>query len=287
MNVNDRTIAARFIPACAGNAGPDARCSRASAVHPRVRGERGVPADRSTIFAGSSPRARGTPAPGIDPRRGQRFIPACAGNAQPFHQPSPPASVHPRVRGERGIGEDRPAYRVGSSPRARGTPELKRCHPPVRRFIPACAGNTCPWMCMLPAWPVHPRVRGERGSFVIANRDGPGSSPRARGTRNNPDSAVEAWRFIPACAGNANHTAGRADSIAVHPRVRGERAALTTGETFSSGSSPRARGTPFTTEWNHQKSRFIPACAGNAGASSPGQSNEPVHPRVRGERSGG
>ena len=49
------------------------------------------------------------------------------------------------------------------------------------RFIPACAGNTCPGYRGESVRPVHPRVRGE---YYINTGDlynPTGSSPRARG----------------------------------------------------------------------------------------------------------
>ena len=131
-------------------------------------------------------------------------------------------------------------------------------------------------------------------------------------------------RFIPACAGNANHPlAVRADQP-VHSRVCGERARsspLQSRDTGSSprvrgtrrssslppvraGSSPRVRGTPpmaclrsaphgssprvrGTLDVGLVKApgrRFIPACAGNAARPRRRSRPVPVHPRVCGER---
>ena len=116
----------RFIPACAGNAN---RCSLRRSrvtVHPRVRGERASRFRLTVQPAGSSPRARGTlqrssaqlrggqrAANGSSPRArgtreyilvcvdGDRFIPACAGNARTPPCDAAIRAVHPRVRGER------------------------------------------------------------------------------------------------------------------------------------------------------------------------------------------
>ena len=71
----------RFIPACAGNALYRSHCRQRPSVHPRVCGERDLPARTVDAEPGSSPRVRGT----RDCRVGNgchvRFIPACAGNA--------------------------------------------------------------------------------------------------------------------------------------------------------------------------------------------------------------
>ena len=78
-------------------------------------------------------------------------------------------------------------------------------------------------------------------------------------------------RFIPACAGNAPASiAGRAH--------RARRA---------SGSSPHARGTPWTTRSSIFWPRFIPACAGNADPERLRAMSLSVHPRMRGERLAG
>ncbi len=72
----------RFIPARAGNGWRWAACSRASAVHPRARGERKVPIVNDDGTAGSSPRARGTGAAYDALHSPCRFIPARAGNGR-------------------------------------------------------------------------------------------------------------------------------------------------------------------------------------------------------------
>ena len=131
----------RFIPACAGNAPATRVGGCETPVHPRVRGERFSPCADRMASAGSSPRARGTqPDPNAE-RYTDRFIPACAGNAQSCVHSRTWRSVHPRVRGERLAVRLSESATVGSSPRARGTRVLV-VHPHGGfRFIPACAGN--------------------------------------------------------------------------------------------------------------------------------------------------
>ena len=68
----------------------------------------------------------------------------------------------------------------------------------------------------------------------------------------------------------------------VHPRVCGERGGDCINDR-ASGSSPRVRGTHRAA--TRAITRFIPACAGNAGGAF--EPIAPVHPRVCGERSGG
>ena len=90
----------RFIPADAGNRNGWSMLFGNSAVHPRGRGEQGVPPPENAATCGSSPRTRGTGASSHQPHHELRFIPADAGNsARPVHVPDARA-VHPRGRGE-------------------------------------------------------------------------------------------------------------------------------------------------------------------------------------------
>ena len=70
----------------------------------------------------------------------------------------------------------------------------------------------------------------------------------------------------------------------VHPRVCGERGILAAEKADEDGSSPRMRGTPFGTIMSSEYIRFIPAYAGNAEVLEVIDDEEPVHPRVCGER---
>ena len=126
-----------------------------------------------------------------------------------------------------------------------------------------------------------------------------GSSPHARGTLRNPilrptvhprmrgehprgPASHTANRFIPACAGNT--APGR---TSVRPRFIPACAGNTRliRAPLGTGSSPHARGTHHRIPHDHPH-RFIPACAGNT-APRTSCSENPVHPRMRGEHTGG
>ena len=131
----------RFIPACAGNAPGHPGPVPGVPVHPRMRGERTGAARLNVIAGGSSPHARGTRWSRLTNRPNPRFIPACAGNAfsaEIVHRLRP---VHPRMRGERMKRPSAYHSRTGSSPHARGTPDVRWSGRGRFRFIPACAGN--------------------------------------------------------------------------------------------------------------------------------------------------
>ena len=93
-------------------------------------------------------------------------------------------------------------------------------------------------------------------------------------------------RFIPAYAGNAAGVAHALGGAQVHPRIRGERATAHSAAIFNAGSSPHTRGTPQVPGHRPPRHRFIPAYAGNAGRRYGQAPCRPVHPRIRGERSG-
>ena len=66
-------------------------------------------------------------------------------------------------------------------------------------------------------------MRGERMLSERGANYGDGSSPHARGTPEAEKLKESASRFIPACAGNAWAAFKRVNTLAVHPRMRGER----------------------------------------------------------------
>ena len=69
----------------------------------------------------------------------------------------------------------------------------------------------------------------------------------------------------------------------VHPRLRGEHAALHGLQRWEVGSSPPARGTRPAGHTAESTERFIPACAGNTALVAGARNNLAVHPRLRGE----
>ena len=171
----------------------------------------------------------------------------------------------------------------GSSPRMRGTlsPSASKFRP--NRFIPAYAGNTCVLAALDRRSAVHPRVCGEHVSHPFRHPPDRGSSPRMRGTLIHAVAHPLEQRFIPAYAGNTQ-AGGKADRIvAVHPRVCGEHASEDWQAFGPAGSSPRMRGTRNPKRIPARNIRFIPAYAGNTGATGGASAARLVHPRVCGE----
>ncbi len=95
-------IAARLIPAGAGNTTARGASSPRSRAHPRRRGEHRPRASCRRDRHGSSPQARGTLLVDDRQRAGHGLIPAGAGNTNPPSWRVPQSGAHPRRRGEHG-----------------------------------------------------------------------------------------------------------------------------------------------------------------------------------------
>ncbi len=173
-------------------------------------------------MTGLSPLARGT-------RCGQPcgsahgwFIPAGAGNTHSPFESMLNRAVYPRWRGEHALKVKRSESDIGLSPLARGTRQQLERVSPVRRFIPAGAGNTGQPGLLRECRAVYPRWRGEHlqtsfKPFFIC-----GLSPLARGTPLTDAIKKALSRFIPAGAGNTGLSAAEPPTPPVYPRWRGE-----------------------------------------------------------------
>ena len=193
--------------------------------------------------SGSSPHVRGTRPYQRTARFVMRFIPACAGNTRIDYDGQHNQPVHPRMCGEHTKSATIKVSLVGSSPHVRGTRSKLKKKGPVRRFIPACAGNTEYTMYSVDAVAVHPRMCGEHGNLSCTFYPSNGSSPHVRGTLRVLRLVCSNRRFIPACAGNTGD--GETDVIdtPVHPRMCGEHTTIYMPLFLPSGSSPHVRGT--------------------------------------------
>ncbi len=154
-------VAARLIPAHAGNTWSVRRRSGAGPAHPRPRGEHGILGFPLVPVFGSSPPTRGTPRLIPHPDPVGRLIPAHAGNTRRAASLASSSSAHPRPRGEHASAAASSRWHAGSSPPTRGTRGAEGVHPCADRLIPAHAGNTWTRRSTCPRSPAHPRPRGE------------------------------------------------------------------------------------------------------------------------------
>ena len=254
------------------------------AVHPRGCGERVVIPTALLSTIGSSPRVRGTARSVRVVRSAVRFIPAGAGNGQPWALSLCQIAVHPRGCGERCPDCGTEQIITGSSPRVRGTVNLGKEAKYMNRFIPAGAGNGFARKEFLTATAVHPRGCGERPWAILADSMLNGSSPRVRGTEVGIRGLATDQRFIPAGAGNGATNSKPPCSATVHPRGCGERESGVCYDGQYFGSSPRVRGTERQAVAVAFYTRFIPAGAGNGCRVHLLSGGMSVHPRGCGER---
>ena len=150
-----------IIPALAGNTYGHTGLIGSPRDHPRSRGEY---TDRSSLQyqpCGSSPLSRGIPFHQHALRYQCRIIPALAGNTFYAGDTTVCPKDHPRSRGEYAIGSAPNLLTPGSSPLSRGIPVHRQNATPVRRIIPALAGNTTSDCAAVLTARDHPRSRGE------------------------------------------------------------------------------------------------------------------------------
>ena len=111
---------------------------------------------------------------------------------------------HPRVCGEHRTLTDENGEPWGSSPRMRGTHQIRDVSADIHGIIPAYAGNT---MLTRPGHTQlgdHPRVCGEHRLAGLVGHVPGGSSPRMRGTPYVAFQPVVPQWIIPAYAGNTS-----------------------------------------------------------------------------------
>ena len=149
--------------------------------------------------------------------------------------------------------------------------------------IPTCVGNT------LYAWrqaiedAAHPHVCGEHLKSKARNGESSGSSPRMRGTLPVGQGDVELVGLIPTYAGNTISLVFTRRPAWAHPHVCGEHWSIFPGRDFTSGSSPRMRGTLHPSCTPGVGCGLIPTYAGNTYGDGRRCGVPGAHPHVCGE----
>ena len=172
---------------------------------------------------------------------------------------------------------------AGSSPLARGTPNLEVAEVACGGLIPARAGNTSREAKRHPGARAHPRSRGEHCGSWCFRLSVRGSSPLARGTPQLRYTSQGTPGLIPARAGNTASVCRGWRVMGAHPRSRGEHHSAMIARCTCLGSSPLARGTPSLSRSGTRSCGLIPARAGNTLGSQLRASGQGAHPRSRGE----
>ena len=128
--------------------------------HPRSRGVYTGPVASAAGASGSSPLARGLQRDGNTRRTRSRIIPARAGFTRRANRRGGLGQDHPRSRGVYMYPNFSGAPDRGSSPLARGLPQVHRLEELVGGIIPARAGFTGAWPASAGWRRDHPRSRG-------------------------------------------------------------------------------------------------------------------------------
>ena len=213
-------------------------------------------------YYGPSPRGRGSRVEPAGGRRGERSIPAWAGEPSPPAPPLRPPRVHPRVGGGASTLDRRGFLSHGPSPRGRGS--LNR----------SCSRRT--------TTTVHPRVGGGATDTRVHRATEAGPSPRGRGSLHLPLRGTAQRRSIPAWAGEPLAATGFDPMHEVHPRVGGGASVRHVCDALLYGPSPRGRGSRDARLADGGHLGSIPAWAGEPNSFRIRCSRTTVHPRVGG-----
>ena len=215
------TLAARSIPAYAGEPITASAPSPSWRVYPRVCGGTITGCSRRLYRRGLSPRMRGNQPHQISAPVSDGSIPAYAGEPRKWFSSPRRVKVYPRVCGGTSAAIRKHGGGRGLSPRMRGNPVHRKIRALNPGSIPAYAGEPPP----TPASPresrVYPRVCG--GTPVSAWPSAPhcGLSPRMRGNPTKARRHGYCLRSIPAYAGEPGHRMRLQLHSRVYPRVCG------------------------------------------------------------------
>jgi len=189
---------------------------------------------------------------------------------------------HPRSRGVYTDTKVRAIVGDGSSPLARGLPSDYLDEQWARGIIPARAGFTGTAAIWDSPTGDHPRSRGVYCFSCLIDDMGMGSSPLARGLRDNYPNARIIVGIIPARAGFTPRSGRPSHARSDHPRSRGVYSAPLSESLCRCGSSPLARGLRMVLDTEDLDDRIIPARAGFTPADGLWIGHVTDHPRSRG-----
>ena len=174
--------------------------------------------------------------------------------------------------------------RGGSPPRGRGKDDEHDDLDELLGITPAWAGKSTVRDQRVSVQEDHPRVGGEKSVTVILRVLTEGSPPRGRGKvcQHLPQRARS--RITPAWAGKRRRRSSRSTSARDHPRVGGEKSAVSVVTVTEIGSPPRGRGKERLHEGAGAQEGITPAWAGKRHRDLGRDHVREDHPRVGGEK---
>ena len=273
---------ARIIPAHAGQTCPAGSRAVSASDHPRTCGANTLTTHKESKTRGSSPHMRGKRTHRICHQRGNRIIPAHAGQTEANREGLEQEADHPRTCGANvtAMCANRPDY--GSSPHMRGKLRALPWPDGSRRIIPAHAGQIPKSNTSYPTRSDHPRTCGANLSGRQQGSERFGSSPHMRGKHAHNPQRIQNKGIIPAHAGQTNRACIRNAVAWDHPRTCGANSRSPVFIGRVSGSSPHMRGKLIVMREIRNLLRIIPAHAGQtsvAGVRMPALTD---HPRTCG-----
>ena len=205
-------------------------------------GEKAGHCTRRVLPVGSPPRGRGKVFLTDLVRVVVGITPAQAGKSQTCPARRSRCRDHPRVGGEKLSSGAYVAKDKGSPPRRRGKGVNVNCSADDIGITPAWAGKRSQVAAALQSGWDHPRTGGEKLFRLPLFQSPLGSPPHRRGKDFSVICALEEDRIPPAWAGKSICLALPITAPRDHPRVGGEKNALSSGLWPKSGSPPRRRG---------------------------------------------
>ena len=173
----------RSIPARAGEPTPAPSQAPRDWVYPRACGGTSWASSGVSTSCGLSPRVRGNLDHFPNGTKDGRSIPARAGEPRTGQAPRNCPPVYPRACGGTRWQVSLAQSGRGLSPRVRGNPALRACHPVIVRSIPARAGEPMAVDQHEAVGWVYPRACGGTHNPAISAIAAGGLSPRVRGNR--------------------------------------------------------------------------------------------------------
>ena len=259
---NCERIRDRPIPAGAGEPGPGSISVQHPPAYPRGCGGATRLSVETVLARGLSPRVRGSPRLPDARGRGQRPIPAGAGEPAVAASERHLTAAYPRGCGGAGMAAIVATPSKGLSPRVRGSPSPDAAHPLLQRPIPAGAGEPPLDSHGIAPPAAYPRGCGGALPLLTALLPQRGLSPRVRGSHFPHYRPTDRGGPIPAGAGEPVVRCRRAGGRMAYPRGCGGAVTPLPVGAGVDGLSPRVRGSRHRGWRGHQGWRPIPAGAG-------------------------
>ena len=252
--------------------------------HPRVGGEKQGAQVLGGFGLGSPPRWRGKAVKFRFTCGLQRITPAWAGKRtlHRFHRLA--CRDHPRMGGEKAQVLPAGISSEGSPPRGRGKGVSNVLVPEKFGITPAWAGKSTSGGRVLLTAADHPRMGGEKPSFLVVFSRRLGSPPHGRGKVAAIAAAIAIIGITPAWAGKRPRVSGYFLPTGDHPRMGGEKAFQSKTNRQNMGSPPHGRGKEERRKARETGLRITPAWAGKRNLDNEILGKRQDHPRMGGEK---